>query len=81
MKMETTNGSLRRLLTTKNTLDGKQIMKVKLLWGTGEKTQEPLNMMKTVIQLLWPNMSEKIFKINYIGNRPTGYIKNPKKFL
>ena len=31
----------------KNTTSGKQIMEVEVLWDTGEKTWEPLNVMKT----------------------------------
>ena len=31
----------------KNTINGKQIMEAEVLWDTGEKTWEPLNVMKT----------------------------------
>ena len=30
-----------------NNTNGKQIMEVEVLWDTGEKTWEPLNVMKT----------------------------------
>ena len=61
----------------RNTANGKQIMEVEVLWDTGEKTWEPLNVMKTDD----PVMSRKrICKIYHIGNGLTGMSKTQRSF-
>jgi hypothetical protein len=62
--------------------DGKQIMEVEVLWDTGEKSWEPLNIIKTDD----PVTVAQYVKERNLMDKPywkwaNRYIKNPKRFL
>ena len=66
----------------KATLNGKQTMEVEVLWDTGEKTWEPLNIIKaddpvTVAQYV----REKGLQGQPYWKWANRYLKNPKKFI
>jgi len=66
----------------KNTINGKQIMEVEVPWDTGEKTWEPLNVMKTDDPVTVAQyVNEKNLQDLPYWKWANRYVKNPKKFL
>jgi hypothetical protein len=62
--------------------DGKQVMKIKVLWDTGEETWEPLSVLKkdypvTIAQYV----QEKGLKDRPYWKWANRYLKNPRKFI